>query len=342
MDKFYPPYFPCYIPLPNGKPAAGGKLYAYFTGTNNLAPLYAEDGTILVGSVADIDSSGQVHILLDPAITYRLKVVPPVGSQMPDQIYDNVRVANAIVGMVNPMTAEGDMIVGGTDGTPEALPKGQQGEVLLMGADKPEWKAGDEVFVPLAGTKAGHPVTGQIQLNYGGNACNLGASSAHFSTLPYMASLGYSGVAIYKVSEGQADLSYSRLVFRNAGSTLQGWYDAKQVDLTNSSNGAKAKITTEKGGEEAYEYAKFVLSMPNNSFYVWCFEASLGYTLIRATRTLQITADEGLHIGAPYVTIEASASAGQKDLLLGSAHGDVSVTAYGGGAMSLKYGTKFT
>lgn len=122
MDKFYPPYFPCYIPLPNGKPAAGGKLYAYFTGTNNLAPLYAEDGTILVGSVADIDSSGQVHVLLDPAITYRLKVVPPVGSQMPDQIYDNVRVANGtIVGMENPMTDQGDMIVGGATGIPVRL-----------------------------------------------------------------------------------------------------------------------------------------------------------------------------------------------------------------------------
>ena len=122
MDKFYPPYFPCYIPLPNGKPAAGGKLYAYFTGTNNLAPLYAEDGTILVGSVADIDSSGQVHVLLDPAITYRLKVVPPASSQMPDQIYDNVRVANGtIVGMENPMTDQGDMIVGGATGIPVRL-----------------------------------------------------------------------------------------------------------------------------------------------------------------------------------------------------------------------------
>lgn len=122
MDKFYPPYFPCYIPLPNGKPAAGGKLYAYYTGTDNLAPLYAEDGTILVGSVEDIDSSGQVHVLLDPAITYRLKVVPPVGSQMPDQIYDNVRVANGtIVGMENPMTEQGDMIVGGAAGAPIRL-----------------------------------------------------------------------------------------------------------------------------------------------------------------------------------------------------------------------------
>lgn len=142
MDKFYPPYFPCYIPLPNGKPAAGGKLYAYYTGTDNLAPLYAEDGTILVGSVADIDSSGQVHVLLDPAITYRLKVVPPVGSQMPDQIYDNVRVANGtIVGMENPMTAEGDLIVGGAGGQPERLAPGDEGDALQIVSGKPAWTA---------------------------------------------------------------------------------------------------------------------------------------------------------------------------------------------------------
>ena len=151
MDKFYPPYFPCYIPLPNGKPAAGGKLYAYFTGTNNLAPLYAEDGTILVGSVADIDSSGQVHVLLDPAITYRLKVVPPVGSQMPDQIYDNVRVANGtIVGMENPMTTKGDLIVGGPDGEPDRLGVGADGDILataLFGGNlSPKWESGTKKY----------------------------------------------------------------------------------------------------------------------------------------------------------------------------------------------------
>ena len=151
MDKFYPPYFPCYIPLPNGKPAAGGKLYAYFTGTNNLAPLYAEDGTILVGSVADIDSSGQVHVLLDPAITYRLKVVPPVGSQMPDQIYDNVRVANGtIVGIENPMTTKGDLIVGGPDGEPDRLGVGADGDILataLFGGNlSPKWESGTKKY----------------------------------------------------------------------------------------------------------------------------------------------------------------------------------------------------
>ena len=170
MDKFYPPYFPCYIPLPNGKPAAGGKLYAYYTGTDNLAPLYAEDGTILVGSVADIDSSGQVHVLLDPAITYRLKVVPPVGSQMPDQIYDNVRVANGtIVGMENPMTDQGDMIVGAAAGVPTRLAHpngiGFLRATLQFGMKVLQWVGltgtkGIEVTNGTSGTKIGLDTTG--------------------------------------------------------------------------------------------------------------------------------------------------------------------------------------
>ena len=170
MDKFYPPYFPCYIPLPNGKPAAGGKLYAYFTGTDNLAPLYAEDGTILVGSVADIDSSGQVHVLLDPAITYRLKVVPPVGSQMPDQIYDNVRVANGtIVGMENPMIDQGDMIVGAAAGVPVRLAHpndiGFLRATLSFGMKVLQWVGltgtkGIEVTNGGAGTEIGLDTTG--------------------------------------------------------------------------------------------------------------------------------------------------------------------------------------
>ena len=117
MDKFYPPNFQGYIPLPNGKPAAGGTLIACRTGTDVLAPIYNEDGTLIVGSAAPIDSSGCVHCLLDPTITYRIKIVPPAGEgPWPTMVFDNVRVAECnITGMLNPMTAQYDLIVGGAN-----------------------------------------------------------------------------------------------------------------------------------------------------------------------------------------------------------------------------------
>ena len=42
-------------------------------------------------------------------------------------------------GMNNPMTDEGDMIVGGVDGAPTRLPFGVNGQLLVMGASGPEW-----------------------------------------------------------------------------------------------------------------------------------------------------------------------------------------------------------
>lgn len=48
--------------------------------------------------------------------------------------------------MANPMTAAGDLIVGGTDGEPARLAKGTAGQVLKMnaGATAPEWAADSE------------------------------------------------------------------------------------------------------------------------------------------------------------------------------------------------------
>lgn len=42
-------------------------------------------------------------------------------------------------GMTNPMTDEGDMIVGGVGGAPSRLANGLQGQLLTMGASGPEW-----------------------------------------------------------------------------------------------------------------------------------------------------------------------------------------------------------
>lgn len=43
-------------------------------------------------------------------------------------------------GMTNPMTAVGDMIVGGTAGAPTALPVGSNGEVLTLVSGSPSWE----------------------------------------------------------------------------------------------------------------------------------------------------------------------------------------------------------
>lgn len=46
---------------------------------------------------------------------------------------------NDTAGMSNPMTTAGDLIVGGTDGAPARLPKGETGQVLKVGETGLEW-----------------------------------------------------------------------------------------------------------------------------------------------------------------------------------------------------------
>lgn len=45
-------------------------------------------------------------------------------------------------GMTNPMTTDGDIIIGGTSGTPQRLPAGTNGYVLTMVSGAPAWAAG--------------------------------------------------------------------------------------------------------------------------------------------------------------------------------------------------------
>lgn len=67
-------------------------------------------------------------------------------------------------GMSNPMSAQGDIIYGGSSGTPTALAKGTAGQLLAMnsGATAPEWKT---VTLPPMGTA------------YGSNAVAIGTNS---------------------------------------------------------------------------------------------------------------------------------------------------------------------
>lgn len=65
-------------------------------------------------------------------------------------------------GMENPMTTAGDIIVGGEDGTPTALPIGTAGQVLKVGANGPEWGA-DSAGMTNPMTTAGDMIGGSIE-----------------------------------------------------------------------------------------------------------------------------------------------------------------------------------
>lgn len=46
---------------------------------------------------------------------------------------------SATVGMENPMSNSGDMIVGGTDGAPVSLSPGTEGQFLITSSGAPTW-----------------------------------------------------------------------------------------------------------------------------------------------------------------------------------------------------------
>lgn len=140
MAKYYAPNFSGLLPLFDGKSAAGGKLYAYRAGSSIPAPLFNADGVEL-GSWVSIDSNGCADFLLDSSLSYKLIVKDALGAVVGE--WDNVKATNA-EGMENPMTAPGDLIVGGTGGTATALPAGNDDQMLspytVDGVKKLGWK----------------------------------------------------------------------------------------------------------------------------------------------------------------------------------------------------------
>ncbi len=68
---------------------------------------------------------------------------------------------NESAGMQNPMTAAGDIIIGGTSGTPTRLAKGTAGQVLKMnsGGTSPEWGAVPDELPTIASGDAGKVLT---------------------------------------------------------------------------------------------------------------------------------------------------------------------------------------
>lgn len=61
------------------------------------------------------------------------------GTPLDSQLITAKAALEAGGGMQNPMTDEGDMIVGGVDGAPTRLANGLLGQLLTMGASGPEW-----------------------------------------------------------------------------------------------------------------------------------------------------------------------------------------------------------
>lgn len=72
------------------------------------------------------------------------------------------KVLDGDVGMSNPMTAAGDIIIGGTDGEPEKLAKGTDGKVLKMVSGAPAW-ADDAGGMANPMTTAGDMIAGSIE-----------------------------------------------------------------------------------------------------------------------------------------------------------------------------------
>ena len=77
---------------------------------------------------------------MDIGETYDLSVIDTLGSGL--SMSGNELSATGTGDMSNPMTAKGDIIVGGTSGTPTKLAKGTSGQVLMMNTagTTPEWK----------------------------------------------------------------------------------------------------------------------------------------------------------------------------------------------------------
>lgn len=216
MVVAYPPFYPQQILDADGKPVAGGVIRAYYTGSEVPAPLFAPDGTPL-GSSVSIDAAGNAVLCLRVGTIYRLRCFDADGAAVwtrdgvvvlgtmpinpmtapgdlivggPDGQMDNLpaggvgkalKIApNGIpdwlddIGFDNPLTALGQILVGGTDGAPAALSAPSTPDLMLwsvslgVGKNVPAWRDPTQKLVPLAGTAAGYPITGDLEQTQSG------------------------------------------------------------------------------------------------------------------------------------------------------------------------------
>lgn len=113
----------------HGEPCAGGALYFYQTGTNIPCGVVTAGG-VLLGACVRLDDDGRpvedFRFYADRS--YRV-VLKDADGAVVKQIDDVCIAQTEGGGMLNPMTALGDLIVGGEDGVPSRLGVGTAGQV---------------------------------------------------------------------------------------------------------------------------------------------------------------------------------------------------------------------
>ena len=119
----------------NGRPVASGKLEFYLAGTSIPLPAYTIDGVSL-GDTVTLDIEGSAEFALDTARTYDICLYDKFDRLL--NTFNSVSSSGEDGGgMQNPMSAIGDMIVGGVDGDPQSLSTtgANEGDVLKLTDD---------------------------------------------------------------------------------------------------------------------------------------------------------------------------------------------------------------
>lgn len=159
----------------HGEPCAGGTLYFYQTGTD--IPLgVTTAGGVLLGACVRLDDDGRpvddFRFYADRS--YRV-VLKDADGAVVKQIDDVCIAQTEGGGMLNPMAALGDLIVGGTDGEPARLGVGSAGKILTSNGTTATWEApaeqeGDhKIKVDALDSEAGY----LVQKLYGGTMVNV-------------------------------------------------------------------------------------------------------------------------------------------------------------------------
>lgn len=151
-------------------------------------------------------------------------------------------------GMSNPMTTAGDMIYGGSNGSPIRLPKGSANQVLTMnsGATAPEWKT--PTTIPT------------ITLN--GNSTTTPSFYAPTS-------VGTNGQVL--VSAGSGAPSWTNLTVnpvQDLTSNTAGTLDATAWGNLKSNHYATISSPTMTGLDSSYEFVNIKLSINSTNQYV--------------------------------------------------------------------------
>ena len=211
----------------HGEPCAGGELRFYQTGTDIPQGVATFDGTPL-GAVVRLDDDGRpesdFRFYTDKI--YRVVLVDADGVVV--KTTDGVAIPEGEGGaMYNPMTAAGDLIVGGTDGEAERLAPGNDGEVLKVVSGVPTWAPDAEGMSNpmttegdlIVGTTGGQP----DRLGVGADGDILGSWSSGGNVLPKWEAGPKKYRAVYgDIPSSQIDDGYLGCLFylSSAGQTL--------------------------------------------------------------------------------------------------------------------------